>query len=222
MDAIDDQIDRRGIMLVLSAASGAGKSTLARRLLSEVPGVSLSVSVTTRAPRPGEEDGVHYHFIDQDTFERMAAADELLEFAHVLGRPYGYGTPRQAVEAQLCVGVDILFDIDWQGYQQLRAKAPHDVVGVYVLPPSIGALQERLTARGTEASDEVDQRMRAAQAELERWTEFDYVVVNDDLDATFERLKAILTAERLKRERRSGLATLMDQMFADLGARGFS
>ena len=220
MTSYDDTLQRRGVMLVLTAPSGAGKSTLTRRLLEEDDQVSLSVSVTTREPRPGEEEGIHYFFIDRPTFDRMADEGELLEWANVFGASHGYGTPRAAVEDKIRSGVDVLFDIDWQGCQQLQEKAPDDVVRIYVLPPSIAELEQRLIKRGQDSSEVIAKRMRTAKSELDHWREFDYVLINDDLDATFEKLKAILTAERLKRARRPGLEPLVDQMFSDLKAGG--
>lgn len=221
MATCDDRLSRRGLMLVLTAPSGAGKSTLTRRLLQELPDVSLSVSVTTRAPRPGEEEGVHYYFIDRAEFDRLAATGELLEYANVFGQANRYGTPAAPVLEKLRQGIDVLFDIDWQGCEQLLAKAPEDVVRVYILPPSIPDLHARLVSRGQDNQETVTRRMRTARSELVHWDKFDYVIVNDDLDATYERLKTILTAERLKRKRRPGLTPLVDQMREDLTRLGF-
>lgn len=221
MTTLDDTLERRGLMLVLTAPSGAGKSTLTRRLLNEVQDVALSVSVTTRDPRPGEEEGIHYYFIDKPEFERMAKAGELLEYANVFGQANGYGTPAKPVLEKLSKGIDVLFDIDWQGCEQLTEKAPGDVVRVYVLPPSIPELHQRLVTRGQDAPETIARRMRTARSELAHWEKFDYVIVNDDLDATYERLKAILLAERLKRARRTGLTPLLETMLTDLSQLGF-
>ena len=167
---------RRGVCLVVSAPSGAGKSSLLRSLLASESGVQLSVSLTTRAPRPGEQDGVDYHFTDRAGFDRMVAEGGMLEWATVFGR--SYGTPRAAVLTALDAGRDVAFDIDWQGHRQLRASLPHDVVSVFVLPPSLHALQARLEGRGSDSSDEIGRRMESARAEISHWEEFDYVVVN--------------------------------------------
>lgn len=220
MEISDDHASRRGLMLVLTAPSGAGKSTLTRRLLNELPDVALSVSVTTRDPRPGEEEGVHYYFVDQAEFDRMARNGELLEDAHVFGQANRYGTPAGPVYDQLRRGIDVLFDIDWQGCEQLVDKAPEDVVRVYLLPPSIAELHARLVKRGQDSQDAIAQRMQTAHSELEHWQHFDYVLVNDDLAATYERLKTILAAERLKRKRRPGLGKIVDQMLADVTKLG--
>jgi guanylate kinase len=182
---------------VLAAPSGAGKTSLSRALLAAEPDLSLSISVTTRAPRAGEIEGQHYYFIDQPRFEAMVAQDALLEHATVFGR--SYGTPRAAVEAVLAQGRDILFDIDWQGFRQLRAALPGDVVGVFIKPPSLAALRERLTARG-DASADIARRMDHAEAELAHAAEFDFVVENTEFATALEDLRAILRESRLRRE----------------------
>jgi guanylate kinase len=209
---------RRGICLVITAPSGAGKSTLARALLASEEQLSLSVSVTTRAPRPGEQEGVHYYFVGEERFADMVDHDELLEWAHVFGRRYG--TPRSAVEAALRDGRDVLFDIDWQGWRQLRAALPDDCVGVFVLPPSIEALQGRLEARAADDAAEIARRMAAARGEIAHWQEFDHVLVNDRLDACLGELRSILYAARTVTRRQTGLASLVQTFEADPGGVG--
>jgi guanylate kinase len=201
-------IARRGVCLVLAAPSGAGKSTLARALRAREPGLAVSVSVTTRAPRPGEQEGVAYHFRSPEAFAAMVAAGEMLEWAQVLGRD-SYGTPRAPVEAALAAGQDMIFDIDWQGYRSLRAALPGDVVGVYLLPPSLAALRARLEARGGDAPGEVARRMALAQADMSHCTEFDHVVVNDDLEAAIAAVTAVLAAARSATGRLVGLTGLV-------------
>ena len=183
----------RGLCLVIAAPSGAGKSTITRALLDSDPALTLSISATTRAPRRGEQDGVHYHFRTEAQFAAMIAAGALIEWAGVFGR--NYGTPRAPVEAALSAGRDVVFDIDWQGHQQLRAALPGDTIGVFVLPPSVDALRARLAARG-DPSDIVDQRMASAASEMSHWREFDFAVVNTDLDDTVQATAAILRAAR--------------------------
>jgi guanylate kinase len=199
-----DAIARRGLMLVLSSPSGAGKTTLSRKLLEADPGVELSISVTTRKQRPGEVDGRDYHFIDATRFDAMVEAGELLEWAQVFG--HRYGTPRTPVEAALARGRDVLFDIDWQGTQQLREKVPTDLVSVFVLPPSVSELERRLRARALDPDDVIKRRMAKAADEMSHWAEYDYVVINRDIDKAFIEVCAILAAERLKRERQTGLS----------------
>lgn len=197
------QLDRRGLLFVLSSPSGAGKSTLSRMLLASDRSIDLSVSATTRPPRPGEVDGVDYHFIDVAGFKHMVAGGELLEWAHVFG--HRYGTPKAPVEAALGEGRDVLFDIDWQGAQQLYQEAGPDVVRVFILPPSIEELERRLRSRGTDSEAVIDDRMSRAKAEIGHWDGYDYVLVNDDVEACFEKVRQILTAERMKRRRQKGL-----------------
>ena len=193
-------IARRGLMLILSSPSGAGKTTLTRMLVQDKAlDLSLSVSVTTRARRSSEMDGVHYRFITRPRFESMRAGDELLESAEVHGN--GYGTPRGPVEAVLAQGRDILFDIDYQGTAQVRAKAPADTVTVFILPPSMKELRARLLRRAEDAREVIEKRLENARNEIQRWTAYDYVLVNDDLEASYAQVVAILTAERLRRER---------------------
>ena len=205
---------RRGIMLVVSSPSGAGKTTLTRNLLEQEENVSLSISVTTRERRPSEIDGSHYHFISKRRFDSMRDADELLEWAEVHGNYYG--TPREAVETALAAGRDMLFDIDWQGTQQLYAKMRADVVSVFVLPPSAEELRHRLERRAEDAGDVIIRRLRNAALEIPHWTEYDYVLVNRDLDKSFARLRAILTAERLKRVLKPNLKGFVAELLADL------
>lgn len=208
-------IARRGIMLVVSSPSGAGKTTLTRNLLEQEENVSLSISVTTRPRRPSEIDGVHYHFLpSKRRFETMRDADELLEWAEVHGNYYG--TPREPVEAALSSGRDMLFDIDWQGTQQLYAKMRADVVSVFVLPPSAAELKTRLERRAEDSRDVIIRRLRNAAEEIPHWVEYDYVLVNRDLDKSFARLRAILTAERLKRVLKPNLQGFVAELLADL------
>jgi guanylate kinase len=207
-------VARRGTMLVLSSPSGAGKTTLSRMLLEVDPLIDLSVSVTTRPQRPGEVDGRHYHFIDRPQFDAMVRDGALLEWAEVFG--HRYGTPRAPVESTLARGRDVLFDIDWQGTQQLREKARHDLVSVFVLPPSVPELERRLTTRAQDDGDVIRTRMAKASDEMSHWAEYDYVVLNHDLDQAFADLRAILAAERLKRERQTGLSTFVRELQAKL------
>ena len=203
-------IERRGLLLVLSSPSGAGKTTLARGLLAADREIAMSVSVTTRTPRPGEIDGRDYQFVDEARFRAMREKGELLEWATVFGNCYG--TPRAPVEQAIAAGRDVLFDIDWQGSQQLAEKMPGDVARVFVLPPSGKVLEERLKARNQDPAEVVAQRMAEASAEISHWAEYDYVIVNADLDRSLEGLRAILTAERLRRERLSGLMAFVREL----------
>ncbi len=194
---------RRGVCLVIAAPSGAGKSTITRRLLESEPALSLSVSVTTRGPRAGEVDGVHYHFIGQDRYDAMVSAGELLEWAGVFGK--SYGTPRGPVEAALASGRDVIFDIDWQGYRQMRAALPEDVVGLFVLPPTVAELERRLRGRGTDSEAVIAGRMAAARGEMSHAPEFDFVLVNDDLEQAVVAARSVLVAARLAVRRQAGL-----------------
>ena len=196
-------IRRRGLMLVLSSPSGAGKSTIARNLLKSDPSLELSVSVTTRPRRGSEIDGVHYHFLSQREFERSRETDGLLEWAEVHGNYYG--TPREPAEAAMAAGRDMLLDIDWQGAVQLDEKMGTDIVSIFILPPSMGELKARLMRRAEDSLESIERRLYNAKLELEHWREYDYVVVNDDLDRAFSAVKAIVAAERLRRDRRPGL-----------------
>ena len=194
---------RRGVLFVLSSPSGAGKSTIAKKLLAAEPELSMSVSYTTRAPRPGEVDGKDYHFASLDRFREMANNHEFLEWAHVFDNRYG--TPKADVFHTLSEGKDILFDIDWQGAQQLHQLAGGDVVRVFILPPSMAILRDRLEKRATDSQRVIDARMARAANEVRHWDGYDYVLVNDDLEQCFECVRMILAAERLKRSRQTGI-----------------
>ncbi len=197
-------VERRGLMFVLSSPSGAGKTTLSRMLVAETPALRMSVSATTRPMRPGEIDGKDYYFVDQPRFDAMIAKGELLECATVFGNRYG--TPRAPVEASLAAGHDVLFDIDWQGTQQLRSRSPNDVVSVFILPPSVAALEQRLHTRAQDSEDVIRGRMKKAGDEMSHFDAYDYIVVNDNIGMAFEAIKSILRAEQLKRERQVGLS----------------
>ncbi len=199
----NDGIKRRGLMLVLSSPSGAGKSSIARNLLEKTQGLELSVSVTTRARRGSEIDGIHYHFISEREFQRMRDDDLLLEWAEVHGN--WYGTPREPVEQAMSEGRDMLFDIDWQGAEQLVEKMRTDVVSVFILPPSMAELKERLHRRAEDDEAVIAQRLQNAAQEIEHWRDYDFVVVNRDLNAAYEDVRAIVKAERLRRNRRPGM-----------------
>lgn len=200
----EQEIQRRGLMLVLSSPSGAGKTTISRRLLSLDSHLALSISVTTRQRRPGELHGTHYFFLDTTEFNLMVNRGELLEHAKVFGNYYG--TPRAAVEAHLAAGRDVLFDIDWQGTQQLAEKARDDLVSVFILPPSWRELERRIHTRAQDTPEEIARRMAKAADEMSHWAEYDYVIVNRDLDASVAHIQAILHSERLKRRRQVGLS----------------
>ena len=207
-------IARRGLMLVLSSPSGAGKTTLSRMLLEQDGNIELSISATTRPRRPNERDGVDYYFIDKQRFQTMVAREELLESALVFDNYYG--TPRAPVESALSAGRDMLFDIDWQGTQQLRERAEDDLVSVFVLPPSSGELSRRLHTRAQDDKKVIRARMAKAGDEMSHWAEYDYVIVNRDLDRAFGEVRAILAAERLKRERQPGLSAFVRRLRAEL------
>jgi guanylate kinase len=208
------RIARRGLMLVLSSPSGAGKTTLSRMLLKADRNVELSVSVTTRPQRRGEVEGRDYHFIDLARFEAMVKSGKLLEWAEVFG--HCYGTPRRPVEKALQAGRDVLFDIDWQGTQQLSEKARDDLVSVFILPPTVKELERRLKRRAQDSHDIIGSRMAKAAGEMSHWPEYDYVIVNRDKDEAFAEVKAILAAERLKRERQIGLSSFVRALQAKL------
>jgi len=199
----DDALARRGLMLIMSSPSGAGKTTISRMLLERDGHIRMSVSCTTRPPRPGEVDGQDYHFISQAQFDRMVENEEFLEWAVVFG--HSYGTPKAQVKAGIKDGQDYLFDIDWQGTQQLYQKLERDVVRVFLLPPSIDELRRRLTGRGTDSADVIAARMERARSEISHWDGYDYVVVNDDIEACFAKVQQILAAERMRRARQTGL-----------------
>jgi len=204
-------MDRTGLLIILSSPSGAGKSTLARRLMEWDPALRFSVSATTRAPRPGEIDGQHYHFITPRDFQALVSRGQMLEHAEVFGN--FYGSPRAPVEAAMNEGRDTLFDVDWQGGQQIRASAlGGHVVSIFVLPPSLPELERRLRARGQDSEAVIAGRMAKSRAEISHWAEYDYVLVNDDLDRTEAHLRAILTAERLRRERQGGLGAFVKRL----------
>ncbi|MET0372377.1 MAG: guanylate kinase [Sphingobium sp.] len=194
---------RRGVLFVLSSPSGAGKSTIARKLLAAEPDLAMSVSATTRPIRPGEVDGKDYHFVDLERFRAMVGAHEFLEWAHVFGQRYG--TPRAPVDAMLQSGQDVLFDIDWQGAQQLHQIAGGDVVRVFILPPSMVELERRLRGRATDSAEVIDRRMARAASEIAHWDGYDYVLCNVDAEACFAQVQTILHAERMKRSRQTGL-----------------
>ncbi|HOB13031.1 MAG TPA: guanylate kinase [Novosphingobium sp.] len=206
-------LQRRGLMFILSSPSGAGKTTISRMLLDRDPEIRLSVSATTRPIRPGEQDGVHYHFVDQGEFDRMVEADEFYEWATVFG--HSYGTPKAQIRAGLKEGRDFLFDIDWQGTQQLYQKDQQDVVRVFILPPSIDELRRRLTGRGTDSAEVIAARMERARAEISHWDGYDYVVVNDDVEACYAQVCEILHAERMKRARQTGLIGFVRELMKD-------
>jgi guanylate kinase len=211
---VSREVGRRGLMLVLSSPSGAGKTTLSRLLLERDSAIELSVSVTTRKPRPGEVNGRDYHFIDVDRFDAMVACGELLEWAEVFGNRYG--TPRAPVARALAAGRDVLFDIDWQGTHQLRDNGRDDLVSVFVLPPSARELEQRLRSRAQDAEEVIRSRMAKAASEMSHWAEYDYVVINRDIFHAYEDICAILAAERLKRERQTGLSAFVEGLQTDL------
>jgi guanylate kinase len=205
-----DGVERRGLMFVLSSPSGAGKTTLTRMLISEIPELKMSVSVTTRPMRPGEVDGRDYYFVDQKRFDEMVARDELLEWATVFDN--SYGTPRGPVEEALAAGQNVLFDIDWQGTQQLTGRAPTDVVSVFILPPSVQALEQRLHTRAQDSDEVIRGRMKKAGDEMSHFDAYDYIVVNDNIGIAFESVKSILRAEQLKLDRQVGVTAFVQTL----------
>lgn len=207
-------MQRSGLLIIISSPSGAGKSTLARRLMEWDPSLRFSVSATTRSPRPGEVDGQHYHFTDRAAFQAMVADGRMLEHAEVFGNLYG--SPAAPVETAISEGRDTLFDVDWQGGQQIRAShLGQQVVSIFILPPSLAELERRLRARGQDSDEVIAGRMRKSRDEISHWAEYDYVLVNDDLDATEANLRAILTAERLRRDRRPALGGFVRKLMED-------
>lgn len=206
-------IQRRGLMLVISSPSGAGKSTIARNLLESDPHMSISVSVTTRKRRPSEIEGRHYFFKSIREFEGLRQTDALLEWAEVHGN--FYGTPRDAVETAMSEGQDMLFDIDWQGAQQLQEKMGGDVVSIFILPPTMAELQSRLHRRAEDTEEVIATRLANSRSEIEHWLEYDYIVVNEDLDSAFASVKAIVEAERLRRDRRPGLFEFVNGLLTE-------
>ncbi|GAA0272986.1 guanylate kinase [Alteraurantiacibacter aestuarii] len=203
---------RRGLMFILSSPSGAGKTTIAKKLLAQVDGLGMSVSVTTRPIRPGEVEGKDYHFVDRDTFSQMVENGEFLEWAEVFGNCYG--TPKAQIKAGLKAGQDYLFDIDWQGTQQLYQRMEVDVVRVFLLPPSIAELEDRLRSRGTDSDEVIRSRMDRAKAEISHWDGYDYVVINDDIESCYDSVLHILEAERLRRARQTGLVDFTRKLMA--------
>ena len=203
-------ISRRGLMLVMSSPSGAGKSTISRALLERDSNITMSVSVTTRPMRPGETEGEDYIFVDQEKFEAMAGGGEFLEHATVFEN--SYGTPKGPVEEILRAGRDVLFDVDWQGTQQLGENARKDLVSVFILPPSVEELESRLHNRAQDSDEVVQKRMAKATSEMSHWAEYDYIIVNEDVEASVAQVEAILAAERLKRDRQAGLGDFVRGM----------
>ncbi|ALE15739.1 Guanylate kinase [Altererythrobacter epoxidivorans] len=206
----NDHLHRRGLMFILSSPSGAGKTTISHRLLTADDEIELSVSATTRPKREGEVDGVDYHFVSESQFDRMVDEDDFYEWAHVFG--HRYGTPKGYIRKGLKEGRDFLFDIDWQGTQQLKQKDDQDVVTVFILPPSLPELRRRLESRATDSADVIDGRMNRARDEISHWAEYDYVVVNDDVDECFVKVREILHAERMRRTRQTGLIPFVRQL----------
>ena len=207
-----DTLHRRGLMFILSSPSGAGKTTISNMLLAADPAIKLSVSATTRPMRRGEQDGVHYHFVDDAEFDRLLEEDGFYEWAHVFG--HRYGTPKGHIRSALKEGQDFLFDIDWQGTQQLFQKDQQDVVRVFILPPSIAELERRLRSRETDSDEVIDARMERARAEISHWDAYDYVVINEDVGGCFAKVREILDAERMKRQRQTGLIPFVRELMS--------
>ena len=204
------KVQRRGLMIVLSSPSGAGKTTLTRRLLSEEPDIAMSVSVTTRPPRPGEKDGVDYYFITKDKFAQLEADDQLLEHARVFDNYYG--TPREPVEDALAEGKDIVFDLDWQGAQQMTEAAADDLVKIFILPPNMRELEQRLRTRAQDSDEVIAKRMSKSEAEISHWAEYDYVLINQDVDQALAELLAIVRAERMRRRRQPWMSGFVKRL----------
>ncbi|MEM7781203.1 MAG: guanylate kinase [Pseudomonadota bacterium] len=205
-----DKLHRRGLLFILSSPSGAGKTTLSRMLLEADEEIELSVSATTRPARPGEVDGKHYHFVSNEEFDRMVEEDDFYEWAHVFD--HRYGTPKGAIREGLKDGRDYMFDIDWQGTQQLKQKDDQDVVTVFVLPPSLEELRRRLESRAQDSDDVIDARMERAKAEISHWAEYKYVVINDDIEECFQKVREILHAERMMRKRQTGMIPFVREL----------
>ncbi len=205
-----DALHRRGLLFILSSPSGAGKTTISRMLLDADNEIKLSVSVTTRPPRPGEREGIDYHFVSDDEFDEMVEEDDFYEWAPVFG--YRYGTPKGRIRGALKDGQDFLFDIDWQGTQQLYQKDQQDVVRVFILPPSIDELRRRLESRAQDSGDVIDARMERARSEISHWDAYDYVVINADVNDCFGKVREILHAERMKRQRQTGLIPFVREL----------
>ena len=201
---------RRGLLIVLSSPSGAGKTTISRMLLDADPGITMSISATTRPQRPGEIEGTHYHFVDDPGFKALIDAGEFAEWAYVFD--HRYGTPKAPIKAALKAGSDILFDIDWQGTQQLEAEMGEDLVSIFILPPSMAELDRRLHVRATDSEDVIADRMRRAASEIGHWAEYDYVLINEDMARCLAEVEAIVAAERLKRTRQPGLVAFVREL----------
>ena len=210
--ADQQSLHRRGLMFILSSPSGAGKTTISNMLLTADEEIKLSVSATTRPKRPGEIDGIDYHFVSDVQFDAMIEKDDFYEWAHVFN--YRYGTPKGYIRKGLKEGQDFLFDIDWQGTQQLKQKDEQDVVTVFILPPSLSALRDRLVSRAQDSTVVIDDRMSRARDEISHWAEYDYVVVNDDVDQCFVKVREVLHAERMKRTRQTGLIPFVRELMA--------
>ena len=208
---------RKGLLIILSSPSGAGKSTLARRLMEWDPSLSFSVSATTRAPRSGEIDGKDYYFRSREEFEAMVAKGEMLEHAEVFGNLYG--SPRGPVEAAMAKGRDTIFDIDWQGGQQVKQAMGQEVISIFILPPSIPELERRLRSRGQDSDDVIEGRMAKSEAEISHWAEYDYVLINEDVERTEADLKTILSAERMRRDRQPGLSDFVRRLNREFATR---
>ena len=213
--AASERAPHRGLMLVISSPSGAGKTSLSRKLIAAHPALALSVSCTTRAPRPGEENGREYHFVSANHFQAMAGEDAFLESALV--HEHSYGTPREPVMQALAEGRDVLFDIDWQGARQIADNAPDDVVRVFILPPSMAELKRRLHGRAQDAEDVIERRLGRARGEIEKWEDYDYVLLNDDIDRAYGELEHIYQSERLKRVRNPWLGSLVQALLDEEG-----
>ena len=206
---------RRGLLIVLSSPSGAGKSTIARMLLDADPQTTMSISATTRPPRPTERDGVHYHFVDDSEFDRMVERNEFIEWAPVFG--YRYGTPAAPVKAALKAAKDIIFDVDWQGRQQIHSQMGEDMVQIFLLPPSMPELERRLRSRRTDSEEVINRRLAMAKSEIEHWPEYDYVLVNEHTEECLEQVQSIIRTERLKRWRQIGLVALVRGLVGNQG-----